>query len=626
MTGMHTQKQFLPGEGLLILEIQERLMAFLVNCCKAILHDINESGLTSDAHPIQPPPRLKTELETNGFDSLAVLASEAPYRVPAELDFERIESLLTAKADAFRDHMWSLREDPSYYADRIMEARDHRQEMIKDTAGMAHPVFARTRENVFWTRVIGTVLTNAYMQPELFSELQNQAHNLRLLQAQYASAISPKENLPQPYLNALLKFRHYLKQGVQGQLGTLKQCVTASPPLRHLFVRQIPNDPTTSMLDIMSRPGANMTRIEREVMWILRVLWENGQELFLCRLPRLVDELQRLIEAEPDAKRLISPTIAEVIGDLAILTECLRQLELYQPWANGFETALVEKKKGIMTEFAKRAQPWAGMMSAFQESNLLAQPVRLGTLSDDKFVYPIDKRRTKENVDALRRAEANLDEFWRCIDQLMHDKAGNQQGSVISALLSEARTLQRTPAWVDATPSSIDTGIETLNKPMSELYFGLSSPEKGKPKASAILPLPKTKVKTRGTPHPTTEQADGDQGLERTEPDVQPTLHVDARTLKVFRTLFFVPSVSAAPGEVPWTDFLHAMTSTGFLAEKLYGSVWQFRPKRLDVDRSIQFHEPHPRAKIPYRTARRFGRRLNRAYGWRGNMFELAQK
>jgi len=67
------------------------------------------------------------------------------------------------------------------------------------------------------------------------------------------------------------------------------------------------------------------------------------------------------------------------------------------------------------------------------------------------------------------------------------------------------------------------------------------------------------------------------------------------------------------------------MSSTGFAIEKLYGSMWQFKPSDLDVERSIQFHEPHPSGKIPFRMARRYGRRLFRAYGWHAGMFKLAE-
>lgn len=49
---MTKQKQCIPGEGLLILEIQERLLTFLVQCCSQLLHDIPESTLTSDSFPV----------------------------------------------------------------------------------------------------------------------------------------------------------------------------------------------------------------------------------------------------------------------------------------------------------------------------------------------------------------------------------------------------------------------------------------------------------------------------------------------------------------------------------------------------------------------------------------------
>lgn len=102
---MASQKQFQPGEGLLISEAQERLLAFLVSCCKQILHEVSGGDLTSVAVPIQAEPQLKTEVETNGFDSLAVMAAEAQYRVLSQLDLARIESLLAARTPATEDHL-----------------------------------------------------------------------------------------------------------------------------------------------------------------------------------------------------------------------------------------------------------------------------------------------------------------------------------------------------------------------------------------------------------------------------------------------------------------------------------------------------------------------------------------
>jgi hypothetical protein len=105
--------------------------------------------------------------------------------------------------------------------------------------------------------------------------------------------------------------------------------------------------------------------------------------------------------------------------------------------------------------------------------------------------------------------------------------------------------------------------------------------------------------------------------------DGEDKYEVDQKTFKVFSTLFFNPTRGQQPGQIPWIQFLRAMQSVGFAPEKLYGSVWQFTPVTLDVDRSIQFHEPHPEKCMPYLLARRYGRRLNRAYGWTLETFVL---
>ncbi|KAK7739032.1 hypothetical protein SLS53_005930 [Cytospora paraplurivora] len=625
---MTSRKQFLPGEGLMILEAQERLLGFLVSCCKQLLHEIAEETLISDISPTKPQLQFRTEAETNGFDSLAVMAAEAPYRSPAQLDLKRIESLLAARASAAEDHLWSLREDPGYFAGMQHEIEEHRQELIKDTQGKAHPVFDRARKNIFWARVIGNLVVEAYLPVETFSELQRQAQELRALQAKHADAVSPLENLPREYLHAILKFRHYLTQAAKGPLGQIKQYAPASPPLRNFFVREPPVDVNSSRLLIRSRP-VKKDKVEEELMWLLKTLWEDGQALFFARLPIVVDELERLLDAEPKASQLISPYMASVIGDLSIISQCLRQLEIYQPWANGFEFAMVDFKDDLEKEFAIRTRPWASILNAVAERNLLPI-VSLGDNSGGRFAYPIEKRRTKDNVEILRNSEANLDAFWASIDKLMSTKAGNLEGTAVRRLMSSLRIIQRTPEWVEPirepktkteTVPNIDRELNALSVPLSALYFGHSP--MGSNKSDDIKT--KAKTKTRGTtktPAPTSPI--GDNRLEDPNPaDPQPTLSVDARALKVFRTVFYNPSTTAMPGEVAWNDFLHALTSVGFAAEKLYGSVWQFSPKKLDVERSIQFHQPHPRGKIPFRVARRYGRRLNRAYGWFGGLFVL---
>lgn len=613
---MHTRKQFLPGEGLLILEFQERLLEFLVDCCKTILHDIPLEQMTSNEFAIQPEPPLKESLDATGFSTLSVMAKEAPYRLPAKLDLEKIESLLSARAARAEDRIWSLREDPSYFAETILDMKEH--------LPRAHFPTKSRNENHSWTQAISSVLIESVFQLESFTELRNQATHLRELSGKYGPELSPQEGLPEEYLAALLRFQYYLNKVTKGVYGQLSLSVPTSPPLRAFFVQ------TRSSMKPMLNDAIRKDKVAQHLLWLLQTLWEDDNNLFLCRMTTVVDELDRLLKAEPKALDLVSPYVAMLIGEISITGECLRQLEIFQPWANGFEAALVDKEEGIKKEFEENTKAWAKIHSTFTKQNCIAlRP--LADPSGGRFQYPLGKRQNKANIDTLRTSEANLDAFWSAVDDMLQ-KAGGLDGTAYKQVLSQPRYFQRTPEWVEPAARKEEEPNQNHQKsngsfeyvPPSSRFFqetGSVSSTRAEALASGSS---KTKVKRRGIPG---AEATSENDTELPPPggfvDLQPTFKVDARALKVFRTVFFDPAANTTAGEVAWRDFLHAMDSTGFTAQKLYGSVWHFRPARLDVERSIQFHEPHPRGKIPFLVARRHGRRLNRAYGWYGTMFIL---
>lgn len=331
MEWVTSRKQFLPGEGLLVLEAQEKLLAFLLSCCQQILHEIPADSLTADTFPVQPEPHLKTEKESSGFDSLAVMASEAPYRLPAKLDIDRVVSVLGAKVSAVEDHVWALREDPAYFVEKLVEVREHRQEILMDTQGNEHPTLRTVDQRLFWARVCGSTFSESYMQLEMFSELHRQAQELRRIMLKHTSDITPTKDLPDELLDALLKFQHYIGQATKGPFAQLRTHLVASPPWRKYFVRDPNWIAGSSAIETISKPGTRMNDLENLVFWILSVMWENGHDLFLMRLPLLVDELGRLTEAEPRAKELLSARIAGILGDLTILSHCLNQLDLFLP-------------------------------------------------------------------------------------------------------------------------------------------------------------------------------------------------------------------------------------------------------------------------------------------------------
>jgi hypothetical protein len=105
---------------------------------------------------------------------------------------------------------------------------------------------------------------------------------------------------------------------------------------------------------------------------------------------------------------------------------------------------------------------------------------------------------------------------------------------------------------------------------MSNLFLGHSE-EMGQSSSSRSVQS-KTKVKIKGEASQVSSDTVDAQPVNASNcetADNQPTFAVNARVLKVFRTLFFNPEATSTPGSVPWQDFLYAMASTGFQIEKL---------------------------------------------------------
>jgi len=100
-------------------------------------------------------------------------------------------------------------------------------------------------------------------------------------------------------------------------------------------------------------------------------------------------------------------------------------------------------------------------------------------------------------------------------------------------------------------------------------------------------------------------------------------IKVSKRAFQMFSKIFHTEN-QELPGEIPWTDFLHGFWSAGFSIEKQYGSAWVFTPPDT-YQRSIIFHEPHPKTKIPMRVAKNHGSRLTKAYGWTAKTFAPAR-
>ncbi|SCO77367.1 uncharacterized protein FRV6_01579 [Fusarium oxysporum] len=93
------QNQFSTSFGMVILEIQERSMDFLVKCCLQILRHIEPDNLFSDVYPVQPEPELPLSAQTQGIQtSLLEITVEPPTVFRLGLTLPTLKSYLRPKS------------------------------------------------------------------------------------------------------------------------------------------------------------------------------------------------------------------------------------------------------------------------------------------------------------------------------------------------------------------------------------------------------------------------------------------------------------------------------------------------------------------------------------------------
>lgn len=166
---------------------------------------------------------------------------------------------------------------------------------------------------------------------------------------------------------------------------------------------------------------------------VLRTLWDS-QQLHLAGLKTVMDELERALQDDPYVRALVSPRVASMFADLSILAECRHQVSLYQPWASMLEHQAAQHRD----DYLQRTRALQELLGDFSAASVVAA----SDVSNGRFHYPVDKRKTRENTEAMQAAERNLDEFWGKVDSQLAIKTRLHKHPALRNLLSEQRILR----------------------------------------------------------------------------------------------------------------------------------------------------------------------------------------
>jgi len=163
---------------------------------------------------------------------------ETSYRIPAHLDFTRLKAIAAAERNTTEDHLWALREDPSYFAEIMQEHSEQRQEMLLDTKGHTHPTLKEPGQPLFWNRVLGNNVDQSYFGFATFDKVLKQIRAVELLYASYKDRIKPEDALPAELMKAFQSLRFLLDREKMDLIQSLKVGVFPSPPMRNRCLRE----------------------------------------------------------------------------------------------------------------------------------------------------------------------------------------------------------------------------------------------------------------------------------------------------------------------------------------------------------------------------------------------------
>jgi hypothetical protein len=587
-------------KGIFALHIQERIVRFLCACAKFILPDISRETIM--ASPVAEEPLMSNLIDAKqgSESSFSSGLMTAPYRGWHRRNFAKLRGHVTATLDKQKEHLWLLHEDPDYMADTLREYEDHVHPSVKVNLSTI------PGKRAFQTHIVRCMAMESYCTLARWDELDRRFSD--------CDKIFEDDDSIHDQIHAIGAVERIAK-GLQTYLASeLAVATRTAPNIRNLV--KFTHDASTKMTKIKGRDNLSATQTQ------LMHIYEEFADLdsILKRpvaLSFLLESIDLVLRSHSDCQTMVSARVLSLLTDLSIVADCLVQIKLWRM------SPAVQTCRHEDCNYQLDLPEYTQFMEwAYQVNQIPLAPQHLYPYQV-KLYYPAHKRPTRDHIEAMRRAESNLDRFWGDFDLLVEKKTGHARHSVIHNCLAGAP--HRTKPWDEPEISNKET--PPSYEPFSNMDHDRALQVTGCFDKMSIEE--RTKTKTRGTPAPNAATA---QNLAVEQPKSMPTsvrktFKVDPRTHKVFKTIFYTSTMETGdlPKSIKWDEFKRAMTRLGFVVENMQGAAWQFTPGDANgADRNIQFHMPHPVSDLPYIMAKRFGRRLGRVYGWSADTFKLA--
>lgn len=516
---------------------------------------------------------------------------------------------------AAQDHMWLLQTDPSYF-----------RRFVKVLA--VGEVYRTPWKYV----LIAKDIHQAVMDYQHWRELNEEWSTIQGYYHRFRDSIHPGQPLPRRLEISLSLLEGILMGSLDRRVKHLYGYVAQRPGFQHLYkvtvLSKPPSKPGQEMftIEFTSKSSAYQTYREDPLFWTLREL--QSQSNVLCRFDHseLFARLEaHLAEASPEERARLDETIYAKMSDFAAQHEMLSAIKLHRP---------TFARPGP-DEFLKmmRENPTASTRGAVRD--IAAYKSKLHAWSADciksfELSTPAVGRKDGSWLDCRTTERSILDEFWKQAREslrsefgytTMHQEEIDEAIAVVSvstspeyAKLVEDERLQVSDAIAAAALAKTTASTASLHEDTSwdtgSDFSKLDIKERAnKPKTRPLQP-----ADDRSNEGVLTEPT-ADADIEQIDQKISTT----PRALEVIRKMFPTSAEEVAAKSTDWDLFVHAMNDLGFGARNVGGSAVEF--EHSASSRKINFHRPHPIAKIDSIMLQSMGKRLKKHLDWSREAF-----
>ncbi|KAF4636653.1 hypothetical protein G7Y89_g1432 [Cudoniella acicularis] len=598
----------------LVLEAQENLYKFL----RRVIEQLVE-GIKQEISPQNTFQDGQLEFKRSGRIDLWSTYINQPYSRPPVFSIETIHSKALARFNMISDHIWLLQTDPGYLRRVIRVAAegyppDH---PIEDT----HKYTASEIHYDIWTYWSWAFIVEA-------------CQNVKEMQHKFSDNIYPGQPLPPKYEQVLQELELLLESQMRTRSNPLPMLLSFRPGFRQYFNFDYSNPDQVAVTGMVDVP--NLLKKD-PLFYILHILPEDptskepGNYDIITKWSFLEDQLANTTHS--DASRL-DEKLYDRYNDYAAVHELFLSVHFHLPMPPLLET-LNSYKRAAIRELG-RPTVFRDQIEKITEEEYMLPHDYDASNALLRFTRVFDSHLTKSQHDGQMRLEqfdatrAAMSNFWAVMRRKRQSIFKQKKFWTFEDITSDLKVIS-----ADMEPE-YKTLIATERKKIVDRIDRLSGRPQVSGEASQTewgstpsgLDTAKPALKPKTRPEPSGAVPDIESlSVEATEPSQAASIPVKAPTLRILSMMFSTAAEGAAK-LVNWDDFVLAMQDVGFLARQTTGSEVVFQPEENERGWSgrINFHKPHPVAKIDRVMLRAMGKRMERWYGWQEGMFSLKQK